>query len=114
MTHHPIKRSAEDTACLLNRYLLPTITICVGTFLSILGFVLMLNLGIERLQEEFNAASRLRVQTFSHWLEARIADVASVHRVYAASENVTYDEFMEATADLIAPEKIASFAWRAY
>ena len=97
MLHSP----GDETAHLLNRYLLPTITVCVGTFLSIVGFVLMLHVGIERLEKEFTAAAKFSIQVTSHWLESRTQDVQSIERLYLASAEVTSDEFRSAAADLI-------------
>lgn len=59
---------SEDAAYLLNRYLLPTITVCVGTFLSIVGFIPMLNVGLERLQK--NSAALKQAQIRRHRSEA--------------------------------------------
>ncbi len=96
------KRS--ESSHLLNRYLLPTLTICIGTALTLMAFLLTVQIEIHRLQENFISKATHQTHVFKYWVDGHMRDMRALQMLFDASDFVDASEFAIAAEHLIASE----------
>lgn len=105
---HP-RRS--ESAYLLNRYLLPTLIICVGTGLSLLAFLFTLQVAIKRLEQGFVTDAAYHSQALQSWVDAHLRDMRAFRMLFSASDTVSEAEFDSAASHLLESDGFISLSY---
>lgn len=107
----PKKVLREENEEVMNRYLWPIIVVCLGVFISILSFVMMLNINLNQLQRDFERDAELHMNMLEDWLETRERELSYVEKTYMASEDVTAEEFAVVAEPTVAQSLVDAILW---
>lgn len=107
----PKKVLREENEEVMNRYLWPIIVVCAGVFISILAFVVMLNMNLTQLQRDFERDAELHMNMLEEWLRTRERELSYVEKIYMASQEVTPDEFTLVAEPVVAQSLMDAIYW---
>ncbi len=96
---------------MLGRFMLPTIAICVGLFLSVAAFVLMLNINTQRVEQRFISNAKLHTSLLQDWSLMLLQELEAVQKLFLASEEVTQDEFNIIASPMVERNNFTSVYW---
>ena len=104
----------EPTQDVLNRYKLPTITICVGIMAAICIFIMMLNVSIRQLERDFTGDARLHMTMVEDWLALNIDELRELSHALATRQDSGENTFHLMADPVISRQAFGGIYWITY
>lgn len=104
-------KNAPRVQEILGNYRIPTIALCVGITISIVGFLYFLNSNMKELGKEFKAYADLETSAIKYSFNGYQRSMELLQAFYQSSENVTEEEFKTFISPLFRRGNFVAFWW---